>query len=83
MTKKLTMRLLVDGIEKEKIEAYTEISDVSFMRDIFGDVEITGEDSIKHFSKEITDTEGAYHFLEKIHNTKYPYKKVKIEMEYN
>jgi len=80
MTKTLKMRLLVEGVEKARIEAYTEKSDVSFMRDIFGRAEITGEHDINPL---IEDTEKAYHVLEKIHNTEYPYKKVKIEIEYN
>jgi len=81
MTKTLTMRLLVDGIEKQRIEAVTEKSGFLTMREIFGEVEVTGEHHIN--PEAIKDTITAYKALESIHNTEYLYKKVKIEVEYH
>ena len=75
------MKLLVEGEEKVRIEAVVEKSKVSFMNEIFGPVTITGEHFINN-PKSIEDTEMAYHILENIHNTEYPYNKVKIEIEY-
>ncbi|VVB82713.1 Uncharacterised protein [uncultured archaeon] len=82
MTKGLIMRLLVEGEEKVRIDAVTEITNapVDIKRDIFGEVSVIGKHPIDPES--IKDTEIAYHVLENIHNTEYRYNKVKIEMEY-
>ncbi|MDO8528808.1 MAG: hypothetical protein Q7S06_02870 [Nanoarchaeota archaeon] len=80
MRNKLVMRLLVEGVLKQKLDADVEVSDSLVKRNIIGLPVIIGENHIN--PEAITDTEIAYKTFESIHNTEYPNKPVTIELTY-
>jgi hypothetical protein len=78
--KKLVMKLSVEGVEKQRLEAISSSVPHQIKRVIVGLPFIEGKNHIN--PEAIRDVETAYKTFESIHNTEYPDKQVTIELTY-
>jgi hypothetical protein len=79
--KTLTMRLLVEGEEKQRLEANLSVMSGIFNAEITGLPKISGENHIN--PQAIFNVETAYRTFESIRYTEYNDKEVRIELTYN
>ncbi|MEK6833497.1 MAG: hypothetical protein AABY32_05610 [Nanoarchaeota archaeon] len=80
MKNKLVMKLLVDGVEKQRLEATLLPPGNIINRKMVGLPKIYGNHHVN--PEAINNVETAYKTFESIHNSEYPNKKVTIELTY-